>query len=638
MAPKPPSGTSSRAWDAVNPPLSEWVLDAVSSMGFTRMTPVQASAIPLFMAHKDVVVEAVTGSGKTLSFLIPVVEKLLRLEEPIKKHHVGAIIVSPTRELASQIYNVLTSLLAFHPASAAVINTSETEDVPRPKHSSSVLRVVPQLLLGGSTSPAEDLSTFLKRSPNLLVATPGRLLELLSSPHVYCPQSSFEMLVLDEADRLLDLGFKETLQNILRRLPKQRRTGLFSASVSEAVDQIVRVGLRNPVKVVVKVKGASGVDDKRTPASLQMTYLTQPPTGKFPALKHILNSVQPTPSKSIFFVSTCSGVDYLSVILPLILGNDFQLIPLHGKHPANVRQKNFNRFVNAHNPAILLTTDVASRGLDIPSVDLVVQIDPPSDPKTFIHRCGRAGRAGRRGLSVVLLHPGREEDYVSFLEVRKTPVAPFPHPITVSDAEAAAATETARKVVKADRAIHDRGQKAFVSWLRSYSKHQASSIFRVADLDWEGLGKAWGLLKLPKMPELKNFKGDKTLGVQMDWDTYAYKDKQREKRRLELLQEMAESGQQQTTNKKRPNETVAWSNNAENRNKKAKRRDMKQVRQERKRWEKMTEEEKKKALETEQMLEQIRAKNEEQRRLKRAAAKADKDAEEGGDEEFTGFD
>ncbi|KAL4775414.1 P-loop containing nucleoside triphosphate hydrolase protein [Aspergillus nidulans var. acristatus] len=639
MAPKPPSGTSSRAWDAVNPPLSEWVLDAVSSMGFTRMTPVQASAIPLFMAHKDVVVEAVTGSGKTLSFLIPVVEKLLRLEEPIKKHHVGAIIVSPTRELASQIYNVLISLLAFHPASAAVINISESEeDAPRPKHSSSVLRVVPQLLLGGSTSPAEDLSTFLKRSPNLLVATPGRLLELLSSPHVYCPQSSFEMLVLDEADRLLDLGFKETLQNILRRLPKQRRTGLFSASVSEAVDQIVRVGLRNPVKVVVKVKGASGVDDKRTPASLQMTYLTQPPTRKFPALKHILNSVQPTPSKSIFFVSTCSGVDYLSVILPLILGNDFQLIPLHGKHPANVRQKNFNRFVNAHTPAILLTTDVASRGLDIPSVDLVVQIDPPSDPKTFIHRCGRAGRAGRRGLSVVLLHPGREEDYVSFLEVRKTPVAPFPQPINVSDAEAAAATEAARKVVKADRAVHDRGQKAFVSWLRSYSKHQASSIFRVADLDWEGLGKAWGLLKLPKMPELRNFTGDKTLGVQMDWDTYAYKDKQREKRRLELLQEMAESGQQQTTNKKRPNETVAWSNNVENRNKKAKRRDMKQVRQEKKRWEKMTEEEKKKALETEQMLEQIRAKNEEQRRLKRAAAKADKGADEGGDEEFTGFD
>lgn len=142
----------------------------------------------------------------------------------------------------------------------------EDENTPHEKYPSSTLKVVPQLLLGGSSSPAEDLSTFLKRSPNMLVSTPGRLLELLSSPHVHFPQSSFEVLVLDEADRLLDLGFKDDLQNILRRLPKQRRTGLFSASISEAVDQIVRVGLRNPVKIAVKVKGASGVEDKRTPA------------------------------------------------------------------------------------------------------------------------------------------------------------------------------------------------------------------------------------------------------------------------------------------------------------------------------------------------------------------------------------
>lgn len=126
--------------------------------------------------------------------------------------------------------------------------------------------VVPQLLLGGNTSTAQDLSYFIKHSPNLLISTPGRLLELLSSPHVHCPQSSFEVLVLDEADRLLDLGFKEDLQKILRRLPKQRRTGLFSASVSEAVDQIIRVGLRNPVKIAVKVKSLNGGEDKRTPA------------------------------------------------------------------------------------------------------------------------------------------------------------------------------------------------------------------------------------------------------------------------------------------------------------------------------------------------------------------------------------
>lgn len=134
-----------------------------------------------------------------------------------------------------------------------------------PSFPSSSLAVVPQLIIGGDTTTAQDLNHFLKHSPNLLISTPGRLLELLSSPHVHCPQSSFEVLVLDEADRLLDLGFTADLQKILGRLPKQRRTGLFSASVSEAVDQIIRVGLRNPVKIAVKVKSTNGGEDRRTP-------------------------------------------------------------------------------------------------------------------------------------------------------------------------------------------------------------------------------------------------------------------------------------------------------------------------------------------------------------------------------------
>lgn len=178
------------------------------------------------------------------------------------------------RELASQIYNVLHTLLAFHGPSAASIkqvndgvsggDTMEGSELNT--YPLATPRVAPQLLQGGKIAPAEDLRYFLEHSPNLLISTPGRLLELLSSPHVHCPQSSFEVLVLDEADRLLDLGFKEDLQKILSKLPKQRRTGLFSASVSEAVDQIIRVGLRNPVKIVVKVKGAANGEDQRTPA------------------------------------------------------------------------------------------------------------------------------------------------------------------------------------------------------------------------------------------------------------------------------------------------------------------------------------------------------------------------------------
>lgn len=612
MAPdrgKKDKSSSSRAWEALTPVLSEWVLTATAAMGFDRMTPVQASTIPLFLAHKDVVVEAVTGSGKTLSFLIPVVERLLRLEEPMKKHHVGAIILSPTRELATQIHQVLLSLLKFHGPSAAALRSASQEEDAEPRehietYPTNTLKVLPQLLLGGSKTAAQDLSTFLKTSPNLLVSTPGRLLEILSSPYVHCGHSSFEALVLDEADRLLDLGFKDDLTKIINLLPKQRRTGLFSASVSEAVDQLIRVGLRNPVRIAVRVKGADGAQDRRTPASLRMTYALAKGSQKLPMLAKLLRELSPTPLRVIVYLSTCAAVDYFQSLLPSSLPEGMLLVPLHGKHPSNVRQKNFTRFTNSASPAVLLTTDVAARGLDIPAVDLVVQVDPPSDPKVFLHRCGRAGRAGRRGLSVIFLQPGREEDYVSFLEVRQTPIEKLSVPdISVSDTEAELLRQTYLSLVRDDRAIHDKAQRAFVSWVRSYTQHQASSIFRVADLDWEDLARGWALLKFPKMPELKSY--DKSLFVapSVDWDSYAYQDKQREKHRHEMAS-MPE-GRPESTNKKRAS-SVAWSNNLERKASKEVKRSKKDAKREHERVAQLSEHDKAHEAETQQMIEQIR--------------------------------
>lgn len=536
------------------------------------------------------------------------VEKLLRLEEPIKKHHVGAIIVSPTRELATQIHSVLLSLLAFHTPSSELLKPIEGDEQ---KRSFSAHTVLPQLLLGGTTSPAQDLSRFLKHSPNLLISTPGRLLELLSSPHVHCPQSSFEVLVLDEADRLLDLGFKDDLQKILGHLPKQRRTGLFSASVSEAVGEIVRVGLRNPVKIAVKVKSASG-DDKKTPASLQMSYLLTSASQKFPALLSLLSQLDPRPQKTIIYLSTCAAVDYFAPVLSAILPKQFSLIPLHGKHPPNVRQKNFSKYITAVSSSILLTTDVAARGLDIPQVDLVVQLDPPSDPKVFLHRCGRAGRAGRKGLSVIFLQPGREEDYIPFLEVRKTPISTLTKPeIKITDDDAKLVTSKIRKEVLADRALYDKGQRAFVSWVKAYSKHQASSIFRVADLDWTDLGNAWGLVKLPKMPELKKWDGDKSLGVKVNMSEYEYKDKVREKARRVAMEEEKTKvpfvPSEELIRKRKERE--AWSHKNEAQDLKEARRERKKRKREAEEYEKMTEEEKAKRREVNDLIEQVRKKN-----------------------------
>lgn len=523
-----------------------------------------------------------------------------------------------------QIHSVLISLLKFHAPSAAGIDaaaaddSSDLEDAdapPPPTFPPGTLKIVPQLLLGGNVTPAQDLSAFLKQSPNVLIGTPGRLLSLLASPHVHCPQSSFDALVLDEADRLLDLGFKEDLQKILGRLPKQRRTGLFSASVSEAVDQLIRVGLRYPVRIAVKVKAAkpddqgSTAQDKRTPASLQLSYLVAPASHRLPAIQKLLAALQPPPQKAIVYLATCYAVDYFQHILPLVLPG-YAVVPLHGKQIDKVRRKNFARFVDAVSPALLVTTDVAARGLDIPAVDLVLQLDAPSDPKTFIHRCGRAGRAGRKGLAVTFLTPGREEDYVEFLRVRQTPITPLSSPsITTSPADAAAVTRQIRNLVRTDRALYDKAQRGFVSSVRAYSKHTASSIFRVLDLQWEDLGHAWGLLRLPAMPELKKFDGDRALGLAIDFDALAYKDKVREKQRLaELAAAAAAAAENGEAEKKhgKKREAPAWSQKTEQRVTKEARREKRSAKREAERVAKLTDEERKKEEELQRMIQQVR--------------------------------
>lgn len=253
-------------------------------------------------------------------------------------------------------------------------------------------------------------------------------------------------------------------------------------------------------------------------------------------------------------------MDHFSHLLQTLLSSSLfpntalTIIPLHGKHTPAIRLKNYTRFLTTPTPTLLLTTDLAARGLDIPAVDLTLQLDPPSDPKTFLHRAGRAGRAGRKGLSVVFLLPEREtEGYPDFLAVRKTPVAPlldllssFPDNAAsatslthiLNDATnsiATSATKTLQKTALTDRALHDRAQRAFVSWVRSYRAHAAASIFRITDIDWVAQAEGWGLLRLPRMPELKGLEVDRTLGLKVDWDGFGYKDVKQEGKRVAEL-------------------------------------------------------------------------------------------------------
>ncbi|RYC55302.1 hypothetical protein CHU98_g10912 [Xylaria longipes] len=548
--------------------------------------------------NKDVVVEAVTGSGKTLAFLIPLVHRILRLEEPTKKHHIAAIVIAPTRELAIQIHKTLTNLVAFHPASATVAPHLSSDEEKRPTTSSPA--IVPQLLSGGrgsTISPAQDLSFFLRHSPNM------------------------------RQDRLLDLGFKVDLQGILSRLPKQRRTGLFSASVGEAVSEIIRVGLRNPVKISVRVKTKSGdvIEERKTPASLQMTYLITPPQKKLPSVIRLLQNLEPRPLRSIIFLSTCAAVDYFSHILPALLPEGFQLNILHGKQDAKVREKGVSKFLNATEPSILLTTDVAARGLDFPAVDFVLQIDPPTgQPLNFPtstltrseHFCIGVDEQGERAEEVSPLP--EESDYIPFLEVRKTPIAPFMQSdITISDLEADQTTTQIRDMVKKDRALYDKAQKA---------------IFRTGDLDWTSLGNGWGLLRLPKMPEARHFKGDRSLGCDIDWDKYAYQNKTREKQRLEASNAApSDPAEAEVYRAKRKRNAEAWSGKQEQEETRVARRDKKQRKREAERKEKMTDEEKARDMDLAQLLAAVRKEN--QKKYADNAEKVD-----GGNEAFEGFD
>lgn len=365
-----------------------------------------------------------------------------------------------------------------------------------------------------------------------------------------------------------------------------------------------------------------------TYTSLQMSYLVTPSSHKFAAIFKILSSLEPYPNKTIVYFSTCAAVDYFQHVLPSILptrnGQRFALVSLHGKHPPKARLKNFALFSNATTPSILLTTDVAARGLDIPQVDLVLQYDAPSDPKVFIHRCGRAGRAGRKGVSLIFLQPGREEDYIPFLEIRKTPLTPLKTPsIEVTNEEAQAVSQAMRQIVLTDRALSDKAQRGFVSFVQAYSKHQASSIFRVGDLVWDDLGRAWGLLKLPKMPELKLWDGDKSLGTVVDWAAYAYKDKKREEVRKQTM--TLKEWSSPTTPAHRPEKKElkrAWSNKLDKRDEREVRREKKRTKRAREKWEKMSPAEHEKQRDLERMIEEVKART----------AREDKDGE------FNGFD
>uniref|UniRef100_A0AAQ5ZPG2 ATP-dependent RNA helicase n=1 Tax=Amphiprion ocellaris TaxID=80972 RepID=A0AAQ5ZPG2_AMPOC len=520
------ANTADGTWDSLPVKLNEKILETLDELKFTHMTPVQSACIPLFMSNKDVAAEAVTGSGKTLAFVIPIIELLLKREEKLKKMQVGALVVTPTRELALQISEVMEQFIQKFPQFT-------------------------QILLIGGSNPIEDVEKFKDQGANIVIATPGRLedmfrrksdgLDLASSV------KSLDVLVLDEADRLLDMGFEASLNTILSYLPKQRRTGLFSATQTQELEKLVRAGLRNPVRITVKEKGlAAAAATQKTPSRLSNYYTICRSEDKFNNLVAFLR--QHKHEKHLVFFSTCACVEYYGRALEVLV-KKVTVHCIHGKMK-NKRNSIFADFRTLKS-GILVCTDVMARGIDIPDVNWVLQYDPPSSASAFVHRCGRTARIGNYGNALVFLLP-MEESYVNFLSInQKCPLQKM-NPIS----DVVDVLPKVKAMAVADRAMFDRGMRAFVSYVQAYAKHECSLIFRVKDLDFASLARGFALLRLPKMPELRGKTFPDFTEMTVDTDTIRYKDKNREKQRQKML---AEQKDKMILPKKNFQKNKAWS-------------------------------------------------------------------------------
>ncbi|KAJ1836874.1 ATP-dependent RNA helicase, partial [Coemansia sp. RSA 486] len=327
------------------------------------MTEVQARTIPPLLAGRDVLGAAKTGSGKTLSFLIPAIELLSRLKfKP--RNGTGAIIISPTRELALQIFGVARDLLQFHSQTFGIV-------------------------IGGANRKAE--ADKLIKGVNLLIATPGRLLDHLQNTKGFIFKN-LKTLVIDEADRILENGFEDEMKAIIKILPQEERQSmLFSATQTTKVEDLARISLKKGPLYINVDEGK----EKATAEGLEQGYVVCDSDKRFMLLFTFLR--RNLKKKVIVFFSSCNSVKYHAELLNYI---DVPVLDLHGQQKQQKRTNTFFEFINA-DKGILLCTDVAARGLDIPAVDWIIQYDPPDDPRDYIHRVGRTARAGSKGKSLL---------------------------------------------------------------------------------------------------------------------------------------------------------------------------------------------------------------------------------------------
>eukprot|EP00127_Corallochytrium_limacisporum_P004020 Clim_evm69s156 gene=Clim_evmTU69s156 len=444
-------------------PLSSRTQAGLRDAGYTTMTSVQCKSVGRALTGRNVLGAAKTGSGKTLAFVIPMLERLWH-EKWSRLDGLGALIVTPTRELAYQIYEVLRTVGKYHEFSAA-------------------------LVIGGKDLREEENRL---RQTNILICTPGRLLQHLDETAAVSTDN-LQLFILDEADMIMSMGFQKTMDAIIDHVPKTVQTLLFSATQTKSVNDMVRLRLKDPDYVAVHENDATTTPDK-----LLQTYVVCDAPIKMNVLFSFLRTH--TKAKILIFMSSCKQVRYVFEALRK-LRPGIPLMHLHGKQKQNTRVAIYDEFTRK-NHAALFATDIAARGLDFPEVHWVVQMDCPDNVETYIHRVGRTARFHKDGRALLMLTSSEEEAFVEELNKKKIPI----NEIEINPTKTQDITDKLAGLCSADPELKYLAQKAVVSYTRSIYLQKRKDIFSLDDLDVDDLARSYGLLNPPKIKFAKKVK------------------------------------------------------------------------------------------------------------------------------------
>ena len=459
-------------------PLTESTQKAVRGMGHEKMTKIQAKTIPALLSGKDLIGAAKTGSGKTLAFLIPIVE-LLRKAKFQTRNGTGAMILSPTRELAMQTYGVCKELL--HDESSGTLTYG--------------------LIMGGANRKTE--AERLRKGVNIVIATPGRLLDHMKNSAGFVTRNLL-VFCMDEADRILEIGFEDDLRAIVKMLPKERQTMLFSATQTKEVEDLARLSINPKTAVYVDVESDA---KEATTENLEQGYVTCPSDKRFLLLFTFLKKNKN--KKIMVFFSSCNSVKYHAELLNYI---DIPVMDIHGRQKQVKRTTTFFQFQKAKT-ATLLCTDVAARGLDIPEVDWIIQFDPPDDPKEYIHRVGRTARgATGAGRALMFLTP-EETGFLRYLQSKaKVTLNEYEFP----SSKVANVQSQLQSLIEKNYYLNRAAREAYRSYLLAYASHSQRDIFNVHELDLQAVGVAFGFTTPPRVDLAFSARGNKRTNKKME--------------------------------------------------------------------------------------------------------------------------